>query len=132
MPRNRVLRFTDPLPCQAAVQASDVEILPTKSGDFQVEIMQIGMNRLWMQRFHVSLPQVSTVASKPGRRSIGFLVESSSSPFKHCGLDVLPGDIIVNRFDVVHQRSGADCHYGAMSLPIDELDTAVEAIIGRE
>jgi AraC-like DNA-binding protein len=44
----------------------------------------------------------------------------------------LPGDIIVNRFDVAHQRSGADYHFGAMSLPIDELDIAVEAIIGRE
>jgi hypothetical protein len=52
MPWNRVLRFTDPLPCQAAVQAADVQILPTKSGDFQVEMTQIGMNRLWMQRFH--------------------------------------------------------------------------------
>jgi AraC-like DNA-binding protein len=132
MPWNRVLRFTDPLPCQAAVQGSDVEILPTKSGDFQAEITQIGMNRLWMQRFHVSLPQVSTIASKPGRRLIGFLIESSSSPLQHCGLDVLPGDIIVNRFDVAHQRSGPDCHYGAMSLPIDELDVAVEAIIGSD
>ena len=64
MPWNRVLRFADPLPCEAAVQGSDVEILPTKSGDFQTEIAQIGMNRLWMQRFHVALPQVSTVASE--------------------------------------------------------------------
>ena len=50
MPWNRVLRFTDPLPCEAAIQGSDVEILPTKSGDFHAEIAQIGMNRLWMQR----------------------------------------------------------------------------------
>jgi AraC-like DNA-binding protein len=132
MPWNRVLRFTDPLSCQAAVQASDVEILPTTRGDFHVEITQIGMNRLWMQRFQVSLPQVNTVASKPDRRSIGFLTESNSSPLQHCGLDVLPGDIVVNRFDVAHQRSGADYHFGAMSLPIDELGITVEAIIGRE
>jgi hypothetical protein len=46
MPWNRVPGFTDPLPCAAAVQGSDVEILPTKSGDFQVENAQIGMNRL--------------------------------------------------------------------------------------
>jgi AraC-like DNA-binding protein len=44
----------------------------------------------------------------------------------------LPGDIIVNRFDVVHRRSGSDFGYGSLSLPIDELDTAVEAIVGRE
>jgi AraC-like DNA-binding protein len=132
MPWNRVLRFADPLPCQAAVQGSDVKILPTKTGDFQTEITQIGMNRLWMQRFHVSLPQVSTVASNPGRRWIGFLIESNSSPLQHCGLEVLPGDIIVNSLDVAHQRSGADYHYGVMSLPIDQLDIAVEVIIGRD
>jgi len=40
---NRVPGFADPLPCAAAVQ---VLILPTKSGDFQVENAQIGMNRL--------------------------------------------------------------------------------------
>jgi hypothetical protein len=73
MPWNRVLRFADPLPCEAAVQGSDVEILPTKSGDFQTEIAQIGMNRLWMQRFHVALPQVSTVASKPAGDRSAFL-----------------------------------------------------------
>jgi AraC-like DNA-binding protein len=132
MPWARVLKFTDPLPCQAAIQASDVEILPTTRGDFQAEITQIGMNCLWMQRFHVSLPQVSTVASRPDRRSIAFLTESNSSPLQHCGLNVLPGDIIVNKFDLAHQRSGADYHLGAMSLPSDELDAAVEVIIGRE
>jgi AraC-like DNA-binding protein len=47
-------------------------------------------------------------------------------------LEVSPGDIIVNRFDVIHQRSDANFHYGTMSLPIDDLDVAAEAIIGRE
>jgi AraC-like DNA-binding protein len=132
MPWARVLKFTDPLPCQAAVQTTDVEILPITRGDFWAEITQIGMNRLWMQRFHVSLPQVSTIASRPGRRSIGFLTESNSSPLQHRGLNILPGDIIINKFDLAHQRSGADYHLGAMSLPTEELDTAVEVIIGRE
>ncbi|WP_454618317.1 helix-turn-helix domain-containing protein [Bradyrhizobium cenepequi] len=107
-------------------------MLPTTRGDFWAEITQIGMDRLWMQRFHVSLPQVSTVASRPGRRSIGFLTECNSSPLQHCGLNVLSGDIIVNKFDLAHHRSGADYHLGTMSLPTDELDTAVEVIIGRE
>jgi AraC-like DNA-binding protein len=132
MPWSRILSFSDPLPCQAAVQAADVQIFPTAKGDFQVEMTQIGMSRLWMQRFHVALPQISIVACKSDRQSIGFLTESNSSRLQHCGLDVLPGDIVVNRSDVVHQRSGADYHLGTMSLPLDELDTAVKAIIGRE
>jgi AraC-like DNA-binding protein len=90
------------------------------------------MNRLWMHRIRVSLPQVNTVAVKPGRRAIGFLVEPNSSPLLHCGLEVLPGDIIVNGFDVTHQRSDANFHYGTMSIPLDDLDVAAEAIIGRE
>jgi AraC-like DNA-binding protein len=132
MPWSRILSFSDPLPCQAAVQAADVQIFPTAKGDFQVEMTQIGMSRLWMQRFHVALPQISIVACKSDRKSIGFLTESNSSRLQHCGLDVLPGHIVVNRSDVVHQRSGADYHLGTMSLPLDELDTAVKAIIGRE
>ena len=131
MPWNRVLNFTDPLPCQAAITGSDVEILPTAKGSFQVEITQIGMNRLWMQRFHISLPQISIFVAAPERRSIGFLLDSSSSPLQHCGLDVLPGDIVINQFDLAHQRSGNDHHYGTMSLPIDEMEMAGEAIMGR-
>ncbi len=83
-------------------------------------------------RIGVSLPQVNTVTVKPGRRAIGFLIEPNSSPLLHCGLEVLPGDIIVNGFEVTHQRSDANFHYGTMSLPLDDLDAAAEAIIGRE
>jgi AraC-like DNA-binding protein len=127
----RVLRFTDPFPCQAAVQATDVEIIPTTKGDFWAQITQIGMRKLWMQRFDVSLPQISNVACKPDRRSILFLTEANLSPMQHCGKDVLPGDIIINKTDVTHHRSGHDYHLGAMSLPTDEFDAAVEAIAGR-
>jgi AraC-like DNA-binding protein len=132
MPWSSVLSFTDPLACQAAILSADVEILPTTREDFQVEVTQVGTSRLWTQGIHAWSPVVCTVACKPDRRSIGFLTESNSSPFQHCGLEVLRGDIIVNGFHVVHRRSGPDLDYGSMSLPIDELDTAVEAIIGRE
>jgi AraC-like DNA-binding protein len=132
VPLSRVLNFTDPLACQAVIWPADCELFPTAKGRFRAEITQIGMDRLWMHRIRVSLPEVNTVAIKPGRRSIGFLTEPNSSPLLHCGLEALPGDIIVNGFDVIHQRSDANFHYGTMSLPIDDLDAAAEAIIGRE
>ena len=132
MPLSRVLRFSDPLACQSVIWSADCQLFPTAKGRFHAEITQIGMNRLWMHRIQVSLPEVNTVAIKPGRRSIGFLTEPDSSPLLHCGLEVLPGDIVVNEFGVIHQRSSADFHYGTMSLPIDDLDAAAEAIIGRE
>jgi AraC-like DNA-binding protein len=129
MPWNRVVRFTDPLECR--IQAADVEIFPTERGHFQLEITQIGMSRLWMQRFHLNAPHVNTLAVRRGRRAINFLTEATSTTLQHCGVEILPGDIIVNDYDMVHQRSNANLHSGAMSLAVDELNAAVESIIGR-
>ena len=132
MPWSRVLSFTDPLPCQAAVQAGNVEILPTARGSFHVDMTQIGMNKLWMQRFNVILPQVSTIAIHPNRKVIGFLIESNSSNLQHCGMEVMPSDILVAGFDVLHQRSEFGFHYGTMSLPVAEFPVLCKTIIGRE
>jgi AraC-like DNA-binding protein len=129
---SRVVRFTDSLACQEAIQSADVEIFPTAKGDFEVEITQVEMYRLCVQRFKVASPASCTVAYKPERRSIGFLTESNTAALQHCGLEVLPGDIVISKSDVAHRRSGADFHYGSISLPIDELDSAVRAITGRE
>jgi AraC-like DNA-binding protein len=127
-----VCSFTDPSACQTVFQTADVELFPTAKGSFHAEVTQIGINRLLIHRVRISLPEVNTVALKHGRKSIGFLTEPNSAPLRHCGLEVLPGDIVVNRADVAHQRSYANFHYGAMSLPIDDLDAAAEAMIGRE
>jgi AraC-like DNA-binding protein len=129
---SRVFNLADPSACQAVIRSANIELIPTAKGLFHAEITQIGMNRLLVHRFRVSLPQVNIIAVKPGRRSIGFLTEPISSPFLHCGLKVSPGDIIVNRFDVVHQRSDANLRYGTMSLPIDDLDAAAETMVGHE
>jgi AraC-like DNA-binding protein len=128
---SRVLCFTDPLACQAAFPYSDIEVLPTTK-DFRIEMTQVAMSRLWLQRIHLSSPTVSTATSKPGRRSIGFLTEANLSPYHHCGIEVMPGDIIVNALDAEHRRCDSGLDYGSMSIPTDELDTAVEAIIGCE
>ncbi|MBO4226660.1 helix-turn-helix domain-containing protein [Bradyrhizobium neotropicale] len=128
---SRVLSFIDPLPCQAAFPHSDIEILPT-SKDFRAEMTQVAMSRLWLQRTHLSSPTVSTATCKPGRRSIGFLTESNLSPYHHCGIEVMPGDIIDNTLKAEHRRCGPGLDYGSMSIPTDELDTAVETIIGCE
>ena len=128
----RVLSFADPLACEAAIGTADVELFPTTKGNFHADITQIGMNELVMNRVHISLPEINTVAVKPGRRSIGFLTVPDSAPLLHCGLEVLPGDIVLNRSDVVHQRSEANFRYGTLSLALDELAIAAQAIIGRE
>ncbi len=132
MPWSRVLSFTDPFCCQVAIQAADVELYPTTRGTFHADLTQIGLNRLWMQRFRQQLPQINASAIKPGRRVIGFLTKAHQPALQHCGMDVSAGDIIVNDFDMVHQRSGADFHYGSMSLTLADFDAAANAISGHE
>lgn len=132
MALSRVLSFDDPSACQAVFPSADVELFPTVRGNFHADVTQIGINGIWLHRIHISLPEIDTVAVKPGRRLIGFLTEPNLSSLLHCGLDVRPGDIVVNRSDVAHQRSDADFHYGTVSLPSDRLAAAAEAIIGRE
>ena len=132
MALRRVFSLDDPSACQAVFPSADVELFPTAKGTFHAEITQVGMNRIWMHRIHISLPEINTVAVKPGRRSIGFLTECNSSSLLDCGLEVRHGDIVLNRSDVVHQRSGVDFHYGTVSLPSDDLSAAAEAIVGRE
>jgi AraC-like DNA-binding protein len=112
--------------------SADVELFPTTKGNFHADVTQVSMNGIWIHRIHVSLPEINTVAAKPGRRSIGFLTEDNSSSLLDCGHDVLSGDIVMNRSDVVHQRSGADFHYGTVSLPSERLVGAAEAIVGRK
>jgi AraC-like DNA-binding protein len=129
---SRVFSLDDPLACPAVFPYADVELFPTAKGNFHAEIVQVGMNGLWMHRIHISLPEINTVAVKPGRRSIGFLTECNSSSLLDCGQEVRPGDIVMNRSDVVHQRSDADFHYGTVSFRSDDLAAAAEAILGRE
>lgn len=128
---SRVLCFTDPLACQAAFPYSDIEVLP-KTKDFRIEMTQVSMSRVWLQRIHLSSSTVSTATSRPGRRSIGFLTDSNLSQYHHCGIEVMPGDIIVNTLEAEHRRCGSGLDYGSMSIPTDEFDTAAEAITGGE
>jgi AraC-like DNA-binding protein len=132
MALSRVFSLDDPSACQVFPSA-DVEVFPTAKGNFHAEITQVGMNRIWMHRIHISLPEINTVAVKPGRRRIGFLTECNSSSLLDCGQEVRPGDIVMNRSDVVHhQRSDADFHYGTVAIPSDDLAAAAEAIVGCE
>jgi AraC-like DNA-binding protein len=117
---------------QSAILNAYVEILPTTKEEFRVEITQVGAGQLSIQNVRASAPTVCTVACLSNRRSIDFLTESNSARLQHCGMEVLPGDIIVNGSDVAHRRSGANFEYGSVALANDKLDIAAAAIIGRE
>jgi AraC-like DNA-binding protein len=126
------LRFTDPHEFQIAVQGAHVEVFPTARGAFDSEITKVRFERLWMQRFRWHLPQIITVLPKPDRKAINFLTEPKSAELYYCGVEVVPGEIIIPRNDVAHERFGGGIRAGAMSLPAAELNAAFKAVTGRE
>jgi AraC-like DNA-binding protein len=129
---SRFFSFDDPEAYQAAIQGGQLEILPTAKGRFQVEMSQVRLDRVWMQRFHIALPQVSTAMTAPERKAIAFLTEESSPSVQHCGMEVTPDDIIVCSHGVWHQRSLPNFHYGSMSVSTQDFPHLYESIVGRE
>lgn len=130
MASSRVLNFTDPFPYQKTLRISDVELFPTEKGEFRAELMQINLNQLWMQRGRENLPHVVAGTVRPVRKAISFLTREQETVY--CGLDVLPGGIIIHRADFEHRRNGANRNWGSMSLTHDDFDAACKAITGRE
>src|ERR1700730_8523200 len=132
MPLSKVLTFTDPFPYQSAFRSVDVELFPVAKGEFRAELVQISMSKLWIHGAHENLPRVSVGAVRPDRAAIGFLTQASQPAMQHCGVEVFPGDIIVNDADMMHRRTAANCDWGSMSLTPDDLDAACIALTGRK
>jgi AraC-like DNA-binding protein len=132
MPWSKVFTFDDPLAYQSTVQGADVELLPTSRGRFYGELTQVRLEKVWMQRFFMSLPQLHVVENWTGRTVLGFLTDRTSSTLQHRGIDVLPGEIAVSGMGVFHQRSAADHRHGVVSLADADLRDFYKAIVGSE
>ena len=130
MPFTNSFVFSDPLPYQAALRISDLEVIPTCAGKFRAELTQIDLEKLRMERGHENLPHVVAGSAKPGRKAITFL--TGEQVMVYCGHEVVLGDIIILRTGSQHQRNGANRHWGSMSLTHDDFATAYAAITGRE
>jgi AraC-like DNA-binding protein len=132
MPWSKVSTFEDPLPYQSTIYTADVELIPTSRGQFFGELTQVCLQKVWTQRYFMSLPQIHIVANSSGRTIFTFLTEDKSPALQHRGMDLSLGEVAVSTVGVVHQRSAADLQHGTMSLADDELRIAYKAMVGSE
>jgi AraC-like DNA-binding protein len=131
MPWIRTLEVDDPAACRNAFINSDFQAFPKEKGDFAFKSMQVGMDRVWIARYSLCLPQVNVFSIKPERTVIGFLTDCGSSVC-YRGLKIPFGDIIINRADEGHQKTETNIHAGTMSLPTSELNAKLEVVIGYD
>ena len=124
-----------PLPTRlsylSAFRSVEGELFPTAKGKFYAELTQVSMNKLWVhsrsRRSAASLHRCGQAASNRDRLSYAGLNQPA---MQHCGMAVLPGDIIINDTDLMYRRTEANCDWGSMSLPQDDLDAACQAVTG--
>jgi AraC-like DNA-binding protein len=130
VPSSRTLNFSDPFPYQKALRLADVELLPTKKGEFRGELTQITFDKVWMQHGTESLPNVVAGTVKQIRQSITFASNDRETVYR--GVNVLPGGIIVHKADFEHRRSEENNSWGSMSLAHADFDAACKAVLGLE
>src|SRR5262245_60122855 len=129
---SRAFTFIDPESYQATIRASSIELLPTTRGDFNAELTQIELNRLWMQRGSESLPTISHGILTAQRAVIEFLARQDQPPYQHNGIEVSPGEIVINDWRLVHRRCFTPHHWASMSLAPADLAAAGRALIGQD
>jgi AraC-like DNA-binding protein len=132
MPWNRVLSFADPILYQSAFHSTDIELFPAVKGKFHSELTQVSMNKLLVHAAHEDLPRICIGAVKSRRAAFGFLTRTNQRAMQHCGMEVLPGDIVINDTDLMFRRTEADCDWGVTSLSWDDFGTLYNAVTGRE
>ena len=133
MPDSTVLSFTDSSEYQDAIRASTVQIFVGKPGTFKANLTRIDLHRLWMQRGEETLGRLMHSALDRNRSSVFFLTDEQQPPIHKRKMEFSPGDIMFRAKGAeYYQRSFAECRWGAMSLPSNDLAAAGRAITGYD
>jgi AraC-like DNA-binding protein len=128
-----VTTFTDPYEHQQAILTGPVELFVTQRGRYTGQLTRVELDCLRIHRNREPLALVAHAVTDDDRIPIFFLTDSQQSAYFHSGLELLPGDIIFYaKSSEYYRRSFSEARWGAMSLPVEELAVAAEAVVGRE
>jgi AraC-like DNA-binding protein len=131
MTQSRVFTFADSYAYEAAFRGT-MELLVTNKGDFRAELIQIDLDRLWMQRGFDNLPRIVRSSAATGRAPIVFLADADQAPWQYDGVEVTTGEIVfLGQPTEHHHRTLAASRWATMSLTPEDLAVAGETIAGR-
>jgi AraC-like DNA-binding protein len=134
MPDSEVMTFTDPDAYHANIRRTQVvEGVVTARGEYRSELTRTDLHRLWIQRGDEKLARVLNFAACGERVPILFATDQRQAAMHFSGLELSPDEIIVIGLGTAsHHRTSAACRWGAISLTLEDLVAAGQAIIGRE
>ena len=133
MPSSAVHTFTDPDAYHANIRRTQVvQGVVTTRGEYRSELTRTDLHRLCMQRGDENLARVLNVKVDM-RAAILFATDRRQAAMHFDGLELSPDEIVVMGFDSAsHIRSSAASRWGTMSMTLEDLAAAGQAIIGRE
>ncbi len=132
MPSSAVRSFTDPDRYAAAIRQGTVQMTVTGRGQLSAQIIRIDFHRLWMQRFSDNLPHIAHVESGGGRAVISFRTQPGPS-VSWAGFDLQSSGIIRHRGGgSSFQRTTGATSFGAISLPLEDVDSLLGVIAGND
>jgi AraC-like DNA-binding protein len=132
MPSSAVRTFTDPDKYFAEVRNLR-EGLVLRRGEFRAESKIIRLPRLWMCCFDENLPRIMRATPSGQRAWVVFATHPDRPAMLVNGIEISQGQIAQGGLHVeCYLRSSAPSEWGTMSLALEDLAAAGEAIIGRE
>src|SRR5580700_52803 len=130
MPSSAVHTYTDPDDYAASVRGTNAEVTITERGLFSAKFLYIDLHHLSMQRLSDNLARIAHAADFAGQATISFCTRAGPSLLRN-GIAMLPSNII-RRADAesyFQQSNGLAC-FGNLSLPVEEMASVGEALVG--
>ena len=132
MRSSTVRTFTDRDAYHSAMRDTQAEGIVTKRGNFRVELTNIRLGRLSLQRSEETLPRTAYSAVDPKLFGIVFITSPGQQVHVN-GLELSPGEIVVFRAGSEgYNRATTACQWGSIALTHENVAAAGRAIIGRE
>ena len=133
MPSSVVRTFTDPDAYFAGIRNLQIDGIVLRRGVFRAESTRIDLYRLWMHKFDEGLPRLMKVTPSGQRAGLLFTIRPGQPAMQVNGIETSQNQIAKFGLDRDwYIRSSAPCEWGTMSLPLEDLAAAGEAIIGCE
>jgi AraC-like DNA-binding protein len=134
MPSSAVRTFSDPDDYTSSIRGGTVELTVVSRGNFNAKLTRIDLHRLWMQRYFENLSRIVEATSlTAGRAIISF--RTRPGPGLVQGGVELHSDTLLRHGPATaayFQRSSGSLHLGTMSLPVEDMVAAGEAMAGTD
>ena len=130
MAKRRNFTFGDPDSYADAIEKAAVKLTITGAGDFSAQLVRLELKQLVIYRLRERLPRIAYISLPSDKIFVSFPAGPGSLVLD--GFVLRRGDIVFHSpGHHVHQRSGAECQWGLISLSPDQLAHYSKALTGR-